>query len=247
VWAKFDVVSAGTAHRLVDKFENNQRTYALYGYHDGSKYVIEGSISETGANSNNFVVTSPSGISAGVFYHIVLVKSGTNLRLYIDNVNVATNSSAPTSVYSNTQSLAIGVISFTASQYFDGTLDEIGMWSRGISGAEVTKLYSLGNGLQYPFTEIFTTTETLSLLETVGVNKAFPFTINETLSLTETWSSLRNLISNILENLALKEYLNISKWANQNKTSDTWSGESKPTTTFTKQSKSPSTWTEQNK
>ena len=34
--------------------------------------------------------------------------------------------------------------------YFNGKLDEVGIWSRDLSASEVTELYNAGAGLQYP-------------------------------------------------------------------------------------------------
>ena len=38
-----------------------------------------------------------------------------------------------------------------ASQYFAGTIDEVGIWSRALTSTEVTSLYNGGAGFQYPF------------------------------------------------------------------------------------------------
>jgi hypothetical protein len=39
----------------------------------------------------------------------------------------------------------------TSSAGWDGYLDEIGFWSRALTSTEITQLYNLGAGLQYPF------------------------------------------------------------------------------------------------
>ena len=38
------------------------------------------------------------------------------------------------------------------NEYFSGALDEVGLWNRALSAAEVTSLYNGGAGLAYPFT-----------------------------------------------------------------------------------------------
>ena len=37
------------------------------------------------------------------------------------------------------------------SAYFDGLVDECGIWSRALTTDEVTSLYNSGNGFTYPF------------------------------------------------------------------------------------------------
>lgn len=58
-----------------------------------------------------------------------------------------------------TVSLNTGTGNFTIGNYpaqtgvsWDGKIDEIGFWSRALTGAEITQLYNGGAGLQYPFT-----------------------------------------------------------------------------------------------
>ena len=37
------------------------------------------------------------------------------------------------------------------SLHYDGLMDEVGIWTRALSGAEISELYNSGSGLQYPF------------------------------------------------------------------------------------------------
>lgn len=37
------------------------------------------------------------------------------------------------------------------SHYYDGAIDEIGVWHRLLTPAEITEMYNAGNGLAYPF------------------------------------------------------------------------------------------------
>ncbi len=41
---------------------------------------------------------------------------------------------------------------YGTTSWLAGTQDEVGFWSRALSGAEITQLYNGGSGLQYPFT-----------------------------------------------------------------------------------------------
>lgn len=92
-------------------------------------------------------------ISDTNFHHVVATcvgSTGTPV-VYVDNVSAAmtglSNSGATLPTAQGTQ---IG--SWTpASQFFNGAIDELGVWTRALSSGEVSQLYNNGNGLQYPF------------------------------------------------------------------------------------------------
>jgi hypothetical protein len=88
---------------------------------------------------------SATTLTEGVARHLAVVRSGTSLRLYVNGTGgtAATNSTAPTS-----GKLHLGYGSY---QYGDCWIDELGFWSRALTGAEITQLYNSGSGLTYPF------------------------------------------------------------------------------------------------
>lgn len=90
-------------------------------------------------------------LSTGTWYHVVITLSGTTAQYYLDGSSVSgTGSSyAPRNA---TSPFRIGSGNLMeATDYFDGFIDEVGIWSRAISSAEVTELYNSGTGLSYPF------------------------------------------------------------------------------------------------
>ncbi|NTW32175.1 MAG: LamG domain-containing protein [Bacteroidetes bacterium] len=75
---------------------------------------------------------------------------GSAMVLYIDGNSAATGA-APSSVSIN-NTMSIGTdYTGVADKFYDGAIDEIGIWSRALTPAEVTSLYNNGTGLQYPF------------------------------------------------------------------------------------------------
>ena len=50
--------------------------------------------------------------------------------------------------------LTLGAKSHTRSGYWDGEIDEVGIWGKILSGGELTSLYGGGSGLEYPFVTI---------------------------------------------------------------------------------------------
>jgi hypothetical protein len=45
---------------------------------------------------------------------------------------------------------------FTNALFFDGTIDEVGIWNRSLSSSEVSELYNGGSGASYPFPDVLT-------------------------------------------------------------------------------------------
>ncbi len=111
-------------------------------------------IYNNGANSD---VIQTSTFTTGNWYHIVLTKSGSTQKMYINGVNESTNNSALTPNYSSPNFPTIGI-----SYYYTGTgwpleycwsgrIDAATIWTKAISPDEVVQLYNAGNGTQYPF------------------------------------------------------------------------------------------------
>jgi hypothetical protein len=81
---------------------------------------------------------------------LVATWNGTNLITYINGVGAsATETITPVS---SLYHFVLGGNSNSNIAYFNGSIDEVGVWSRALTAAEVTSLYSSGAGNQYPFT-----------------------------------------------------------------------------------------------
>jgi len=77
--------------------------------------------------------------------HIVLVYNAGAMTLYKDNVAVATATFTHTGVTSTTLPLYIG--KGIGGNYFDGKIDDIGIWNRCLSSCEINDLYMASNTL----------------------------------------------------------------------------------------------------
>lgn len=101
-------------------------------------------------------ITSSSGIlTQNNWTHLVMTWDGTTLSLYANGTAQTFSKSSDAGVtLSNTSRLfALGIESGVSGggNRFDGTQDEVGVWSRALSSSEVTQLYNGGLGFQYPF------------------------------------------------------------------------------------------------
>lgn len=80
---------------------------------------------------------------------MVATWDGTNAHIFIDGVDGGAVSQTVTPT-TNTSSFKIGNASI-GTYNFTGTIDEVGVWSRALTGSDVTSLYNSGSGKTYPF------------------------------------------------------------------------------------------------
>ena len=99
-------------------------------------------------------------ISLNTWHHLVFtrVASSGQIDMYLDGSSIFSGTSNTGNINSSTASAGVGNLAgstnngyYTAAP-FNGALDEVGVWSRALSAAEVTLLYKAGAGCQYSFT-----------------------------------------------------------------------------------------------
>lgn len=100
---------------------------------------------QSSASPNNRIESASNTTPVGVWTHVCgtfLAGSATGLNLYINGVSAATPVTTASVVDSGGTGvdLTIG----NASGYFDGSLDEIRIYDRALTAAEVKQLYNLG-------------------------------------------------------------------------------------------------------
>jgi len=127
---------------LISKWDGNtaRNGYAIYVYNG----YIEGDISDT---SNNVYVGST--ISVDTWYHFVVTWNGTNTIAYLNGSAVETKGGIAT--VATAYDFTIGRDSGTVADYFNGSMDEVGVWNRVLTSTEITTLYNSGNGKTHPF------------------------------------------------------------------------------------------------
>ncbi len=105
-------------------------------------------ITSNGVGIDN--IDSTFSLTTGVFYHVIATYDNGNGTLYINAEQNATDPSMVTPQVTGTR-LNFGVEGDT--NYFDGVIDEVGLWNRSLSKEEINRLYNLGSGNPYPFEE----------------------------------------------------------------------------------------------
>jgi len=95
---------------------------------------------QTATGGGQVIYNSTSGVSAGSWAHVAITYDGANIRSYINGVADATVTPCTTSFGNTTRPLTIGYGGST--WYMKGLLDDLRLYNRALSGAEITDLYN---------------------------------------------------------------------------------------------------------
>lgn len=98
--------------------------------------------------SNNLKYQGATSLIDDAWHFVVVSKSGTTITIYVDNGTdeaVDAGSAGTLGSTSNAHAVVIGAQA-VPNLYFNGALDEIGLWSKALSAQERTDLYNAGNG-----------------------------------------------------------------------------------------------------
>ncbi len=102
-----------------------------------NKFVTYINLDGTGANFDSVTANTFGNIAAGVWYHVVVVRTGSNLIIYVNGIS---DSVASTAAPNKAAPVILGAY-FSASLYFNGLLDEVRIYNRALSADEIGKLY----------------------------------------------------------------------------------------------------------
>jgi len=92
---------------------------------------------------------APVTIPTGQWFYVAMTKNGRNVLLYMNGSQIApynTPLSTATTVASGNGKM-IGGGFYGAPIYLNGMIDEVAIWSRALSAAEITQLYNEGKGM----------------------------------------------------------------------------------------------------
>lgn len=104
-----------------------------------------------GTNHQNVYASETfEDIADGAWHLVIATFDGSNVYLYVDNVQEATAAWAHTITYTDCQ-LTIGSSSGGTENFMDGTIDEVGVWEKVFTSDERTELWNSGTGVTYPF------------------------------------------------------------------------------------------------
>ena len=97
-----------------------------------------GTYSEDG---NFIILNAPTPLGIQQWHHLVYTKDTQTATVYIDGVPVGSHA-ASNEIHYSPSDLYLGKAFAPGGEYFSGKLDDVGMWSRSLSAAEVAALYA---------------------------------------------------------------------------------------------------------
>lgn len=147
-----DPVSSG-AMFFIDKGNTggaSTRGYMVYIYESSGNIILRfqywDNDGATRAEATN-AITASTGLNHVVCTADVSVPSAT---IYVDGSSVATASvTSATAINNTTQNFQIGSESGGSISFFDGIIDEVGIWTKVLTTGEIADLYNSGSGLPY--------------------------------------------------------------------------------------------------
>lgn len=100
-----------------------------------------------GNKGNDLFLEAPFTDTTNYHNVVVTITGGTSGKMYLDGVLVASDTSnlIAKDLWTKVNFGKGG----TAARYFNGILDEVGIWSRALNSTEISDLYNTGNGSTY--------------------------------------------------------------------------------------------------
>ena len=103
--------------------------------------VNSASLLNFGSRTSNYEIISVSGLSSNTWYHAVAtLKAGTG-RLYLNGIQVGSNTNMQAPNSTSGSQLAIGEAK-RVSAHFEGLIDEVAIFNRAITASEVQHIYN---------------------------------------------------------------------------------------------------------
>ena len=92
-------------------------------------------------------LATTTALSTATWYHVVFTYDGTTLSVYVNGILEATASY--TLHTTSTAQFEMGRAPSETARYFDGVIDEVGVWARALTYGEVLDLYNEGAAITY--------------------------------------------------------------------------------------------------
>jgi len=146
-WINVDNSDPGNGYNFFISYDNPlafRMTYISIGGTPQLRFI------HVDSNGDSPVLDYNVTLSPGAWHHVCGTWNDPDLTLYFDGSSVATQT-ASGAYAAATLGTYLGSSDPSGTDYFDGKIDEVGVWTRALSASEITQLYNGGAGLQYPF------------------------------------------------------------------------------------------------
>lgn len=153
MWVNFTTLPAsGEYQYLYSKWAStgNQRGIHIYYYNPAGTRQLTVDLSADGSTAET--IASNQSFSTSTWYHVVFTFTAATSKynFYVNASALGEQTGAKTAILNNTAAASIGNEP-TDTKNIKGMIDEVGIWSKVLSGTEVTELYNSGSGFSYPF------------------------------------------------------------------------------------------------
>jgi len=102
------------------------------------------------ASSIDTLITTTNPVGLGSWCHIVITRTSGNKEIWVDGSSIVGPTAEGITATTNTRALQIGRdLESGGADYFDGKIDEVGIWNRALSDADIAALYNSGSGVAY--------------------------------------------------------------------------------------------------
>lgn len=144
-----------------------------------------------------------------IWYHIAIIYDGTQtgdanrLKLYQDGVLKDSNTvtgAVPASMIDGGADFFLGKFGGSLTRYFDGELDEVVLWNRAITEAEVDLLYNGGAGLAYPYSGGGVNVEVVG-----GGSTDVNISVSDTVTVTESVTKMVQSFKSVSDTVTVSE------------------------------------------
>lgn len=161
MWVNFETapVNNGNPICLVERFSSpTSKGYQfLYKKEDpGAAFRLQAEyVDDSGNQTRAMSGNAAFDLGTGSWKHLVFTVTVATqvIKAYVNGTEYTLSNeiTASSSIGVSTNDFTLGRSTHFADWYFDGILDEVGIWNRVLTSTEVTELYNGGAGLQYPF------------------------------------------------------------------------------------------------
>jgi YD repeat-containing protein len=136
-----NINSSGSSDFIIGKLDTyGTRAYYLAFWNDH----LQMEVSENGGTSDRLWVNSTTKITDTDWHHVVGLFDGSKIDLYIDGANQSgqTNGGNVSSINQNNSSLIMGYCRADNRFFLNGSIDDVRIYNRALSEAEVLQLYT---------------------------------------------------------------------------------------------------------
>jgi len=163
-WVKQRTEIASGVQAFIDLVSQSTSLTLTYEYNAGSRRLrLSRGRNNLAYAYADYTVT----LGTANFYHVVGVYDEASIHLYVNGALITSTaaSSNGTTFWGGGGFFSVGASrdanDGTVSQYASAYVDEVGVWSKALSAAEVTALYANAIGIQYPFPDSYSMTATV--------------------------------------------------------------------------------------